>query len=132
MTFNNTDGINDWLLRGALALALAPRGLAAGDWPWRGLTCVDEGVLLHVRLLVEAFAAVRAGVGPGVRVYQQVSGQGGRALEDFPTDCTAKRPFLKQPVTACMCVYRITCIIHLSQNGLLTFPLLLLWDLTSP
>lgn len=27
---------------------------------------VDEGVFLHVRLLVEAFAAVLAGIGPGV------------------------------------------------------------------
>lgn len=30
------------------------------------LTGVDEGVFLHVGLLVEAFAAVLAGIGPGV------------------------------------------------------------------
>lgn len=82
-----------------LALALAPAGLQAADWPWRGRTCVDEGVLLHVGLLVEAFAAVRAGVGPGVRVDQQVSGEGGGALECFPTHRTAERPLLEQPET---------------------------------
>ena len=31
-----------------------------------GLTCVDEGVLLHVGFLVEPLAAVLAWVGPGV------------------------------------------------------------------
>ena len=46
-----------------------------------GLTGVDIGVLLHVRLLVEALAAELAGVGPRVRVDEQVRGQGGRALE---------------------------------------------------
>lgn len=38
-----------------------------------GLTCVYVGVLLHVALLVEALAAELAGVGPGIRVYEQVS-----------------------------------------------------------
>lgn len=70
---------------------------------------MDEGVLLHVGLLVEAFAAVLAGVGPGVRVDQQMSGQGGRALEQLPAHRTAKRPLLKQPgtyglVRVCVCV----------------------------
>ena len=38
-------------------------------------------VLLHVGLLVEAFATVRAWVGSGVTVDEQVGGQGGRSLE---------------------------------------------------
>lgn len=42
-----------------------------------GLTCVDVGVFLHVRLLVEAFPTELAGVGPSVRVDEQVRGQGG-------------------------------------------------------
>ena len=46
-----------------------------------GLTGMDVGVLFHVRLLVEALAAELAGVGPRVRVDEQVRGQGGRALE---------------------------------------------------
>lgn len=46
-------------------------------------TCVDVRVLLHVRLLVETLAAELAGVGPRVRVDEQVRGQGGRALEGF-------------------------------------------------
>ena len=33
-------------------------------------TCVDVGVLLHVGLLVEPFAAILARVRPGVRVNQ--------------------------------------------------------------
>lgn len=48
-----------------------------------GLTCVDVGVFLHVRLLVESFAAVLTGVRPGVRVDQQVRRQGGGAFERF-------------------------------------------------
>jgi hypothetical protein len=47
------------------------------------LTCVDVGVLLHVRLLVESLAAVLTGVGPGVRVDQQVRREGGGAFERF-------------------------------------------------
>lgn len=47
------------------------------------LTRVDVGVLLHVRLLVEALAAELAGVGPRVRVDEQVGGQSGRTLEGF-------------------------------------------------
>jgi len=45
---------------------------------------VDVGVFLHVRLLVEPFAAVLARVGSGVRVDQQVRGQSGRPLERLP------------------------------------------------
>lgn len=41
------------------------------------LTCVDVGVFLHVRLLVEALPTELAGVGPSVRVDEQVGGQGG-------------------------------------------------------
>lgn len=55
---------------------------------WLGLgalTCVDVGVLLHVRLLVEALPTELAGVGPRVRVDEQVGRQGGRALEGFAT-----------------------------------------------
>lgn len=40
-------------------------------------TRVYEGVLLHVRLLVEPFVAVLAGVGPCVRVDEQVRGERG-------------------------------------------------------
>lgn len=61
-----------------------PGGLGAGAWPGPdggSLTCVNVGVLLHVRLLVEALAAELAGVRPRVRVDEQVGGQRGRALE---------------------------------------------------
>ena len=44
-------------------------------------TCVYVGVLLHVGLLVEAFAAELARVGTRVGVDEQVSGERGRALE---------------------------------------------------
>lgn len=60
------------------------------------LTSVYEGVFLHVRLLVEPFATVLAGVGPGVWMYEQMSGEGGGALEHFSTNCTAERPVLRQ------------------------------------
>jgi len=36
-------------------------------------TGVNEGVLLHVRLLMEPLAAIRTRKGSGVAVYQQVS-----------------------------------------------------------
>lgn len=58
------------------------------------VTRVDEGVFLHVGLLVESLAAVLAGVRPRVRVDQQVCGQSGRPLEAFPTDFTAENPLL--------------------------------------
>lgn len=58
------------------------------------LASVYESVFLHVGLLVEPFATVLAGVGPRVRVYEQMSGEGGGALEHFPTHRTAKRPLL--------------------------------------
>lgn len=38
-------------------------------------------MFLHVALLVESFATVLAGVGPRVRVYQEMSGQCGASLE---------------------------------------------------
>lgn len=53
-----------------------------------------EGVLLHVRLLVKAFAAVLAGIWPGVGVYEQMSGEGGGALKYFTTHCAVKCPLL--------------------------------------
>lgn len=51
-------------------------------WPFprlgRGaLTRVDVGVFLHVRLLVEALPTELAGIGPSVRVDEQVGRQGG-------------------------------------------------------
>lgn len=39
------------------------------------------GVLLHVALLVETLAAELAGVGPSVRVYEQVGTECARAFE---------------------------------------------------
>ena len=59
-----------------------------------GLTGMDVGVLFHVRLLVEALAAELAGVGPRVRVDEQVRGQRGGALEAFAADFTAEAPLL--------------------------------------
>ncbi|GFR07928.1 hypothetical protein TNCT_592591 [Trichonephila clavata] len=38
-------------------------------------------MFLHVRFLVEPLATVLARVGPGVRVYEQVRGQGGGPFE---------------------------------------------------
>lgn len=60
----------------------------------KGLTGMYEGVLLHVRLLVKALAAVLARIGPGVGMYEQMGGKGGRTLEDFPTLCAVKCPLL--------------------------------------
>ena len=48
-------------------------------------TCVYVGVFLHIRLLVEALAAVWAGIRPGVTVDQKVGGQGRRPLEALAT-----------------------------------------------
>lgn len=59
-------------------------------------TSVYEGVFLHVRLLVESFATVLAGIRPGVWMYEQMSGERGWPLEHFSTHCTAKCPLLKQ------------------------------------
>ena len=56
---------------------------------------MNERVLLHVRLLVESLAAELAGVGPRVRVDQEVRGQSGRALEALPTDLTAETALLR-------------------------------------
>lgn len=54
-----------------------------------------EGVLLHVRLLVEALATVLTRIGPGVGMYEQMGGESGRTLEDFPTLRAVKCPFLQ-------------------------------------
>lgn len=63
-------------------------------WNILFLTCVDVGVLLHVRLLVEALPAVLAGIGPCVRVDQEVSGEGGGTFECLPTHLALKASFL--------------------------------------
>lgn len=55
--------------------------LAADDALVRLLTGVDVGVLLHVRLLMESFAAVLARVRAGVRVDEQVGGERRGAFE---------------------------------------------------
>lgn len=54
--------------------ALAERLPAHLAFVWL-FTCVDEGVFLHVRLLMEPFAAVLAWVRPRVGVDKQVSRQ---------------------------------------------------------
>jgi len=51
-------------------------GFAADCALVRLLASVNIGVLLHVRLLVEALVAVGAGIGPGVRVDEEVGGEG--------------------------------------------------------
>lgn len=58
------------------------------------LTCVYESVFLHVRLLVKPFATVLAGVRSCVRVDEEVSGQGGRALKDLPAHFATKTAVL--------------------------------------
>lgn len=60
----------------------------------RSLTCVYEGVFLHVWLLVKPFATVQAGVGPRVRVDEEVSRQGGRALEHLSTHLASEATLL--------------------------------------
>jgi hypothetical protein len=55
---------------------------------------MDIGMLLHVRLLVEAFPAVLAGVGPRVTVDEEVRGEGGRALERLPALLALERALL--------------------------------------
>ena len=52
-------------------------------------------MLLHVGFLVEPLAAVLAGVGPRVRVDQEVRGQGRRPLETFTADFAVKASLLK-------------------------------------
>lgn len=61
-------------------------------------TGMYEGVLLHVRLLVKALATVLARIGPGVGMYEQMGGKGGRTLEDLPTLCAVKRPLLNHRI----------------------------------
>jgi hypothetical protein len=56
------------------------------------LTCVYVSVLLHVRLLVEPLSAVLARVGPGVRVYEEVSGQRRAPLERLAALLARERP----------------------------------------
>lgn len=57
-------------------------------------TCVDESVLLHVRLLVEPLPAVLARIRPRVRMDEQVRGKRGGALEAFAADFAAEAPLL--------------------------------------
>ena len=47
------------------------------------LTCVDIGMLLHIRFLVEALAAVLTRVRSGVGMDQQVRREGTRPFERF-------------------------------------------------
>lgn len=42
-------------------------------------------VFLHIRLLMEPLTAVLARVGPGVRMYEEMSGKCTGPLESFPT-----------------------------------------------
>lgn len=49
------------------------------------LTCMNVGMFLHVRFLVKSFTTELTRVWPGVRMYQQMSGQGRRPLERFAT-----------------------------------------------
>ena len=56
---------------------------------------MDEGVFLHVRLLMESLTAVLTGVGARVRVDEQVRGQRGRSLEAFATDFAVEAPLLR-------------------------------------
>lgn len=72
-----------WGFPGALPGPCGPACRAGRVALAGGLTRVDVGMLLHVRLLVEALAAELAGIGPRVRVDEQVGGQRGRALEGF-------------------------------------------------
>lgn len=58
------------------------------------LSSVDVSVFLHIRLLVEALAAVLAGIGPCVRMDQQMCGEGGGTLECLPTHLALKTSFL--------------------------------------
>lgn len=60
------------------------------------LTGVNVRVFFHVRLLVEPFAAVLAGVGPGVRVDEEVRGQSGGALKRFATHLALEAFFLSK------------------------------------
>lgn len=70
-------------------------------------------------------------------MYEQMSGEGGGALEHFPTHCTAKRPLLKQQalwlwIQECF-VHEIilVCTVHFvvirsfprKRNAMLTLPL---------
>ena len=53
---------------------------------------MDVSVLLHVRLLVEPLATVLAGVGPRVRVDEEVRRQGGAPLEGLAALLARERP----------------------------------------
>lgn len=61
-----------------------------------GLTCVNEGVLLHIRFLVEPLPTVLAWIGPCVRVDEQVGGQSRRSLKTLATNLTIKAAFLQR------------------------------------
>lgn len=56
-------------------------------------------VLLHVRFLVEPLATELAGVGPGVRVNEEVRGQSRGPLERLAAHLAFKAFFLKQGKT---------------------------------
>lgn len=85
-------------MRGEAAWA-ARRGRGAPGRRGACLTRVDVGVFLHVGLLVEALAAELAGVGPRVRVDEQVRGQGGRAFEGFAAHPALEAALLPEETT---------------------------------
>lgn len=70
------------------------------SWSWTPAaarhTCMNEGVFLHIRFLVEPLPTVLTGIGPGVRVDKQVGGQSRRSLKTLSTDLTIKAAFLQK------------------------------------
>lgn len=64
------------------------------------LTCVYESVFLHVGFLVKPFPTVLTGIWSRVGVDEEVSGQGGRALEHLATHFAAKTALLSSTVHA--------------------------------
>ena len=72
---------------------------------------MDVGVLLHVGLLVEALAAVGAGVRARVGVDQHVRGQGGRPLEPLPTLPALEAPLLRLGRTASVVVAAVAVVV---------------------
>lgn len=80
------------------------------------LTSVNVCVLLHVRFLVEPLATELAGVGPGVRVDEEVRGQSGGALERLAAHFALKAFFLKHGHS------RWFLRVNLHHNGVILSP----------
>lgn len=93
------------------------------SWGWTpaaaGLTCVNEGVFLHIRFLVEPLPAVLARIGPGVWVDEQVGGQSRRSLKTLATNLTIKAAFLQREEPKCT---HVTPHQHPTSNKLLSSP----------